>query len=99
MLSLIAYFDGETCGNDSVLGYYGIPIWILIVVYFTIGQFVLCEEYFVPTLTSLGERLRMPQDVQGATLLAIGTSAPELFTALIGVIFYPDNNPGPGTNI
>eukprot|EP01083_Nonionella_stella_P203155 741536_1 len=41
----------------------------------------------------------MAEDVQGATLLAVGSSSPELLTALLGVIFYPDDNPGPGTNV
>eukprot|EP01084_Bolivina_argentea_P319054 553409_1 len=41
----------------------------------------------------------MSENVQGATLLAIGTSAPELYTAVIGILFYPTENPGPGTNI
>ena len=36
---------------------------------------------------------------KGATLLAVGSSSPELFTALLGVIFYPHDNPGPGTNV
>ncbi len=40
----------------------------------------------------------MPENVQGATLLAVGSS-PELFTAVLGVIFYPYDNPGPGTNV
>jgi len=63
------------------------------------GQFVICEEYFVPILAQLGDRWKMAEDVQGATLLAVGSSSPELFTALLGVIFYPDDNPGPGTNV
>eukprot|EP01084_Bolivina_argentea_P026692 49670_1 len=40
----------------------------------------------------------MSEDVAGATLMAAGSSAPELFTALIGVWFYANENPGPSTN-
>ncbi|CAF1154442.1 unnamed protein product [Brachionus calyciflorus] len=31
--------------------------------------------------------LKLKEDVAGATFMAAGTSAPELFTSLIGVIF------------
>ncbi len=37
------------------------------------------------------ETNEMAEDVQGATLLAVGSSSPELLTALLGVIFYPDD--------
>eukprot|EP00484_Ammonia_sp_Unknown_P029746 CAMPEP_0197049640 /NCGR_PEP_ID=MMETSP1384-20130603/24744_1 /TAXON_ID=29189 /ORGANISM="Ammonia sp." /LENGTH=462 /DNA_ID=CAMNT_0042481945 /DNA_START=229 /DNA_END=1617 /DNA_ORIENTATION=- len=40
----------------------------------------------------------MSEDVAGATLMAAGSSAPELFTAIIGVLFYANENPGPSTN-
>jgi len=98
-ISLIAQIDGADCGEESTLGYAGLCIWIPLAIWFMAGQFVICEEYFVPILAQLGERLKMPEDVQGATLLAVGSSSPELFTALLGVIFYPDDNPGPGTNV
>ena len=37
--------------------------------------------------------------VAGATLLAAGSSSPELFTAVVGAIFFASDNPGPATNI
>ena len=99
-VSLIAVIDGEDCSpEESTLGYYGLILWFTLTIYLMIGQFVICEEYFVPILAQLGDRWKMAEDVQGATLLAVGSSSPELFTALLGVIFYPDDNPGPGTNV
>eukprot|EP01084_Bolivina_argentea_P257055 432975_1 len=99
-ISIIAAIDGIDCSaHESVLGYYGLIIWISLAIYLMIGQFVICEEYFVPILSALGDRWHMPEDVQGATLLAVGSSSPELFTAILGVIFYPHDNPGPGTNV
>eukprot|EP00486_Rosalina_sp_Unknown_P002877 CAMPEP_0201564250 /NCGR_PEP_ID=MMETSP0190_2-20130828/2333_1 /ASSEMBLY_ACC=CAM_ASM_000263 /TAXON_ID=37353 /ORGANISM="Rosalina sp." /LENGTH=340 /DNA_ID=CAMNT_0047980139 /DNA_START=229 /DNA_END=1247 /DNA_ORIENTATION=- len=97
--SVIVSIDGEGCGDESVLGWWGLLIWIPFVIYLMVGQFVICEEYFVPVLAQLGDRWNMAEDVQGATLLAVGSSSPELFTALLGVILYPDDNPGPGTNV
>jgi len=45
----------------------------------------ICEDYFVESLELIAKRFRMPHDVAGATLMAIGSSAPELFTSLIAV--------------
>jgi len=98
-LSLIAVIDGPGCREESIMGFAGLVLWIPIAIYLMVGQFVICEEYFVPVLAQLGDRWKMAEDVQGATLLAVGSSSPELFTALLGVIFYPDDNPGPGTNV
>jgi len=98
-ISLIIEIDGPGCGDESTLGYVGLIIWMPLAFYLMAGQFVICEEYFVPILAQLGDRLQMAEDVQGATLLAVGSSSPELFTAMLGVIFYPDDNPGPGTNV
>ena len=40
--------------------------------------------------------MSLPPDIAGATFMAIGTSAPELFTSVIGV-FISDNDIGTGT--
>jgi K+-dependent Na+/Ca+ exchanger-like protein len=45
----------------------------------------ICEDYFVESLELIARRFRMPHDVAGATLMAVGSSAPELFTSLIAV--------------
>ena len=42
----------------------------------------------------VGNALRWSESVQGATLLAVGSSFPEFVTALVGVIFFPEDNPG-----
>lgn len=99
-ISVIAMIDGEGCeSEESVFGYYGLILWSLIAMYLMAGQFVICEEYFVPILARLGGRWKMAEDVQGATLLAVGSSSPELFTAVLGAVLYPDDNPGPSTNV
>ena len=57
------------------------------------------EDYFVPILLRISKYLNLSDDVAGATLMAAGSSAPELFTALIGVFFFTGlDNPGPATN-
>jgi K+-dependent Na+/Ca+ exchanger-like protein len=44
------------------------------------------DDYFVESLDRIAERLRMSHDAAGATLMAVGSSAPELFVAIFAVI-------------
>ena len=67
--------------------------------FFFAGLFVACETYFVPSLEILGKKMGLSESVQGATLLAVGSSLPELFTASIGLIAFEGANPGPATNV
>jgi len=55
-----------------------------------------CDEYFIPALEVITMRLGITEDVAGATLMAAGGSAPELFTSFIGV-FIARSNVGIGT--
>lgn len=59
---------------------------------------VICEEFFVPSLDKIAERLKMPSDVAGATFMAVGSSAPELFTSLFAIVKAGDHaDVGAGT--
>ncbi|KAM9377747.1 LOW QUALITY PROTEIN: sodium/potassium/calcium exchanger 3 [Pholidichthys leucotaenia] len=57
---------------------------------------IVCDVYFVPSLEKVSENLHLSQDVAGATFMAAGSSAPELFTSLIGV-FITKGDVGVGT--
>lgn len=46
---------------------------------------VITDEYFIVSLDEVSKRLKLPSDVAGASLMAVGSSAPELFIALIAV--------------
>ncbi|XP_030832474.1 sodium/potassium/calcium exchanger 5 [Strongylocentrotus purpuratus] len=50
-----------------------------------------CAAYFVPSLEILCERLKLQPDVAGATFMAAGSSAPELFSAVIGTFISYDD--------
>ncbi|KAM9331169.1 sodium/potassium/calcium exchanger 2 [Gastrophryne carolinensis] len=65
-------------------------------IYMFIALAVVCDEFFVPSLTVITEKLQISDDVAGATFMAAGGSAPELFTSLIGV-FISHSNVGIGT--
>ena len=45
---------------------------------------VVCDGYFVPSLEVICDKLGLQTDVAGATLMALGSSAPELFASIIG---------------
>ncbi|XP_061873842.1 sodium/potassium/calcium exchanger 2 isoform X1 [Colius striatus] len=65
-------------------------------IYMFIALAIVCDEFFVPSLTVITEKLTISDDVAGATFMAAGGSAPELFTSLIGV-FISHSNVGIGT--
>ncbi|XP_035274504.1 sodium/potassium/calcium exchanger 2-like isoform X2 [Anguilla anguilla] len=64
--------------------------------YMFIALAIVCDEFFVPALTVITEKLELMDDVAGATFMAAGGSAPELFTSVIGV-FISHSNVGIGT--
>ncbi|XP_010006736.1 PREDICTED: sodium/potassium/calcium exchanger 2 [Chaetura pelagica] len=65
-------------------------------IYMFVALAIVCDEFFVPSLTVITEKLAISDDVAGATFMAAGGSAPELFTSLIGV-FISHSNVGIGT--
>lgn len=73
-----------------------ITIHCLIMLYMFLGLAKICDDYFEPTLSVLCERLNIKDDVAGATWMAAGGSAPELFTSIIGV-FIAKSDIGFGT--
>ncbi|XP_077988612.1 sodium/potassium/calcium exchanger 5-like [Glandiceps talaboti] len=68
-----------------------IIIHVIIASYMVYGLMVVCESYFVPSLKCICHILHLQPNVAGATFMAIGTSAPEFFTAIIGSTIAKDN--------
>ncbi|KAL7074688.1 hypothetical protein ACQ4LE_005569, partial [Meloidogyne hapla] len=65
-------------------------------VYMFIALAIVCDEFFVPSLAVITQRLDISDDVAGATFMAAGGSAPEFFTSVVGT-FLAKNNVGIGT--
>ncbi|XP_012658893.1 sodium/potassium/calcium exchanger 4 isoform X2 [Otolemur garnettii] len=57
---------------------------------------IVCDDFFVPSLEKICEKLRLSEDVAGATFMAAGSSTPELFASVIGV-FITHGDVGVGT--
>ncbi|XP_072472151.1 sodium/potassium/calcium exchanger 1 [Notamacropus eugenii] len=74
--------------------------WVVLhlfgMIYVFVALAIVCDEYFVPALGVITNKLQISEDVAGATFMAAGGSAPELFTSLIGV-FISHSNVGIGT--
>jgi Ca2+/Na+ antiporter len=78
------------------------PMWLLApyilgVVYMFLALAIVCDEYFVPALECMSGplHLNLTPDISGATLMAAGGSAPELFTSFIGT--FQESEVGFGT--
>lgn len=64
-------------------------MFILHVVLLLLSCYILmkiCDEYFVRSLDKISERFSLSSEAAGATLMAVGSSAPELFVSLISIL-------------
>lgn len=73
------------------------PSWLAVfyalgVLYMFLALAIVCDEFFVPALEEISSEhhLNLSMDVAGATLMAAGGSAPELFTSFIGTFQQSD---------
>ena len=64
--------------------------WFLFYVFCTFYLFcgiaIVCDDFFTASLEILSIKFNLSEDVAGATFMAAGSSAPELFTSLSAVI-------------
>jgi len=77
---------------------WNLPIYVLILIASASFYFlaIVTEERFVPALNVISTRLKISDDVAGATIMAAGASSPELFAAMISV-FITHSSLGIGT--
>ncbi|XP_072534241.1 sodium/potassium/calcium exchanger 3 [Salminus brasiliensis] len=73
-----------------------VALHVVCAMYMFYALALVCDDYFVPSLEKICERLHLSEDVAGATFMAAGSSAPELFTSVIGV-FITKGDVGVGT--
>jgi K+-dependent Na+/Ca+ exchanger-like protein len=72
---------GAACKHYYFPGGGGVIIPILLILWIFSGLAIVCDEFFQPALEAISEALNLSPDVAGATFLAAGSSAPELFTS------------------
>ncbi|XP_048830809.1 sodium/potassium/calcium exchanger 4a isoform X1 [Brienomyrus brachyistius] len=73
-----------------------ILLHIIAALYMFLALAIVCDDFFVTSLEKICEKLHMSEDVAGATFMAAGSSAPELFASIIGV-FITHGDVGVGT--
>ncbi|XP_061628131.1 sodium/potassium/calcium exchanger 3-like isoform X1 [Phyllopteryx taeniolatus] len=73
-----------------------VALHVLCTIYLFCALALVCDDYFVPSLEKICKHLHLSEDVAGATFMAAGSSAPELFTSIIGV-FVTKGDVGVGT--
>uniref|UniRef100_A0A7S0TFX5 EF-hand domain-containing protein n=1 Tax=Elphidium margaritaceum TaxID=933848 RepID=A0A7S0TFX5_9EUKA len=69
----------------------GWVLYFLGMCYTFVAIALVCDEWFVPAIEIIVDRLEMSDDAAGATWMAAGGSAPELFTSLIGTMLAGSN--------
>ncbi|XP_011499733.1 PREDICTED: sodium/potassium/calcium exchanger 3-like [Ceratosolen solmsi marchali] len=57
---------------------------------------IVCDDFFVPSITKICERIGVSKDVAGATFMAAASSSPELFINIVGT-FVTEGDLGVGT--
>ena len=58
--------------------------FLLVISFYLLAR--ICDKYFVESLDKIAHKLKMSSDMAGATLMAAGSSAPELFVAIIALL-------------
>jgi len=85
------------CENDlDQIPGLAVTVYVILLLFGFIGLAVITDDFFVPSLTVISARLKLTEDVAGATLMASGSSAPELFTSLVDA-FHNSTSIGIGT--
>mmetsp|Transcript_1996 Transcript_1996/g.2778 ORF Transcript_1996/g.2778 Transcript_1996/m.2778 type:complete len:795 (+) Transcript_1996:328-2712(+) len=95
----LAVEEEEECDLDKVDPGWMCAFYALGVLYMFLALAIACDEFFVPALEEMSSKrhLNLSMDVAGATLMAAGGSAPELFSALFGT--FTESEIGFGTII
>uniref|UniRef100_A0A3P8UT85 Solute carrier family 24 member 4 n=1 Tax=Cynoglossus semilaevis TaxID=244447 RepID=A0A3P8UT85_CYNSE len=92
LLTIIYFFTLSTAihefpddlftNNERKTG--AVMLHIVATLYMFLALAITCDEYFVTSLEKICEKLDLSEDVAGATFMAAGSSAPELFASVIG---------------
>lgn len=78
------YSDRESwTTRPEAYGWLTLYIFCILVIFVALA--IVCDDFFVPSLEAISEKLDLSEDVAGATFMAAGSSAPELFASVAGV--------------
>lgn len=82
---------GDLCTSDNIFAN-DLSLLFLIpgVIAAFVGLAIVTDDYFVAALERICERLKLSEDVAGATFMAAGSSTPEFFASMLGVFVTKD---------
>ena len=66
--------------------WYSIVGYLVGIVYLFLGLAIVCDDFFVGSLEVISDKLHLSEDVAGATFMAAGSSAPEIFSSLMSLL-------------
>mmetsp|Transcript_26826 Transcript_26826/g.58458 ORF Transcript_26826/g.58458 Transcript_26826/m.58458 type:complete len:570 (-) Transcript_26826:108-1817(-) len=72
--------NGDWENNGGVILYFMGEIFLFL------GIAIVCDDFFVASLEMISEKLGLSEDVAGATFMAAGSSAPELFSSTMSLV-------------
>ncbi len=75
----------DTEGTEDMHTQNGSAFWTLIKLIFAIAVIVVSAQILIPAVSVVAERIGVPKHIISATLVAFGTSLPELVTAITAV--------------
>ncbi|XP_054006578.1 sodium/potassium/calcium exchanger 3-like [Hylaeus anthracinus] len=73
-----------------------IVIHFLIAIYMFLLLAIVCDDFFVPSIKKICDKIDLTEDVAGATIMAAASSSPELFINVVGT-FVTEGDLGVGT--
>lgn len=89
-------YHGFCTGDGFLKSKAGLALYFPAVLVMFVGLAIVTDDFFVPALEAICEQLQLTEDVAGATFMAAGSSAPELFTSFLAV-FVTEDDVGVGT--
>nr|XP_034172553.1 sodium/potassium/calcium exchanger 4-like [Osmia lignaria] len=73
-----------------------IAIHFVIAIYMFLLLAIVCDDFFVPSIKKICDKINVTEDVAGATIMAAASSSPELFINIVGT-FVTEGDLGVGT--
>lgn len=70
-------------------------LFVMLLAFYLMAE--VCEKYFVESLEKISKNLNLSPEASGATLMAVGSSAPELFVSLMALFKPGEEAMGAGT--
>ena len=76
----------DLCFNLIDHSWAGVAVEAVVATYSFVGIAIVADEHLAPALETLCARLKLSEDVAGASFLALGSAAPEIIISTISTV-------------